>query len=134
MCVTRFKHLKLIGLKHKRLFNLFYRLAFLILVFGVYHFMNDLKSEFKKLESLLNALIAEQQLLRKSNQRLTLELQQMEKSYQVQSDELQKMQTELKNAKLASGFNAKGEEAELTKAKLGSLMREIDRCIASLNE
>jgi chromosome segregation ATPase len=103
-------------------------------MFGVHHFMNDLKSEFKKLESLLNDLIAEQQLLRKTNQKLQLQLTDVEQNYQAQSAELQKLQTELNNAKLATGLNAGGDEAELTKAKLGSLMREIDRCIASLNE
>ena len=96
--------------------------------------MKDIKVRFKKLESLLNALITEHQLLRKENQKLREELAQWQEADAFKEKELQKLRGELNNAKLAQGLQSGGEDAELTKAKLGSLMREIDRCIASLNE
>jgi hypothetical protein len=96
--------------------------------------MKDVFGQLKRLDSLLNALIAEQQLLKKENESLKAELLNRQAEVDLREDELQKVKAELKNLRLARGLENNPENAKLAKDKLSSLMREIDRCIALLNE
>lgn len=96
--------------------------------------MKDVFGQLKRLDSLLNALIAEQQLLKKENESLKAELLNRQAEVDLREDELQKVKVELKNLRLARGLENNPENAKLAKDKLSSLMREIDRCIALLNE
>lgn len=96
--------------------------------------MKDVFGQLKRLDSLLNALIAEQQLLKKENESLKNDKQNLEAEVDLREDELQKVKGELKNLRLARGLENSPDEAKLAKDKLSSLMREIDRCIALLNE
>jgi hypothetical protein len=47
---------------------------------------------------------------------------------------LELLEQELKAAKIAKSLAGSEEESGLAKAKISSLVREIDRCIALLNE
>jgi hypothetical protein len=96
--------------------------------------MQDLKARFKKLDSAFNALIAEHQLLRKEKLQWQAQQEEWQALEESRKNEIEKLKAELNSAKLAQGLQGQGQESELTKAKLSSLMREIDRCIASLNE
>lgn len=96
--------------------------------------MKDVFGQLKRLDSLLNALIAEQQLLKKENESLKTELLNRQAEVDLREDELQKVKAELKNLRLARGLENHPDNAKLAKDKLSSLMREIDRCIALLNE
>jgi hypothetical protein len=73
-------------------------------------------------------------VLIQENKNLKEQVTRLEESFDEKSQILQKMQAELQRVRLARGLAGSPEEASRAKAKLGSLMREIDRCIALLNE
>lgn len=90
--------------------------------------------QLKRLEGAVNALIAEQQLLKKENAGLRQQLEELKSTLTARDQALHKAESDLKNARLARGLASSEEESQQAKAKIGSLMREIDRCMALLND
>lgn len=72
--------------------------------------------------------------MQKENAQLKADLAQSRAQAQNKSDEVHNLEIQLERLRLARGLAGDPEEAKAAKAKLGSLMREIDRCIAMLNE
>lgn len=96
--------------------------------------MTDVDSQLKKLGNLIDTLVAAQQELKNERRELQQELSKYKLELGQREQELQKVKHELKQAHLARGLTAQDGDAAQAKAKLSSLMREIDRCIALLNE
>lgn len=90
--------------------------------------------QLKELDGLINALIAEQQLLKKEVINSRGEIQRLEHENQGLRQELELAKDEVRDLKLARGLVGSEPEADLARARIQSLMREIDRCIALLNE
>lgn len=96
--------------------------------------MREVANRLKKLESAVNALIAEQQLLKAEQARWQAERQELQTELHRLSAENSTLQSELERLRTARALGGDEEASRLAKARLGSLMREIDRCIALLNE
>ncbi len=96
--------------------------------------MNSLDGQIKNLEVLVNQLVSEHLVLKSQQQKKEEELQSLKKTLQERDDEVQNLRMQLERMRLARGLAQDPNEAKAAKAKLGSLMREIDRCIALLNE
>jgi hypothetical protein len=96
--------------------------------------MSQINAKISTIENLANQLITDNLVLTKENQNLKEQAARLEESFDEKSQLLQKTQAELQRVRLARGLAGSPEEASRAKAKLGSLMREIDRCIALLNE
>lgn len=96
--------------------------------------MAAIDNQLKKLESAVNALIAEQQLLKKDNEQLHRENQALSQKVAGLQQDLQSAKQNLQTARWAHGLAPTPEDARLAKAKISSLMREIDRCVALLND
>lgn len=96
--------------------------------------MKEVQSQIERLEGALNHLIAEHLVLRKENEVLRAKLQEQEEILRQKQSALESTKTELARVKLARSFGVSTQETKLAKAKLSSLMREIDRCIAMLND
>lgn len=96
--------------------------------------MKKVNQQLKRIDQLINALLVEQQMLRSRNALLERELESLRSEKIKREAELQSIKAQCQNLKLAQGLQAGGEEAKEAKAKLAALMREIDRCIALLNE
>lgn len=90
--------------------------------------------QLQRLEGAVNALIAEQQLLKKENAGLRRQVEELKENLTARNQVLQKAERDLNNARLARGLASSEEELQRAKAKIGSLMREIDRCMALLND
>lgn len=96
--------------------------------------MKEVQSQIERLEGALNHLIAEHLVQRKENEVLRAKLQEQEEILSQNQSALESTKTELARVKLARSFGVSTQETKLAKAKLSSLMREIDRCIAMLND
>jgi hypothetical protein len=96
--------------------------------------MSQIDAKISSIENLANQLITDHLVVKSENQKLKEQLALLKQSLDEQSQLLQKTQAELQRVRLARGLAGSPEEANQAKAKLGSLMREIDRCIALLNE
>ena len=96
--------------------------------------MSQIDAKISSIENLANQLITDHLVVKSENQKLKEQVALLKQSLDEQSQLLQKTQAELQRVRLARGLAGSPEEANQAKAKLGSLMREIDRCIALLNE
>ncbi|PTM05086.1 MAG: hypothetical protein DA405_04970 [Bacteroidetes bacterium] len=96
--------------------------------------MSQIDAKISSIENLANQLITDHLVVKSENQKLKEHVALLKQSLDEQSQLLQKTQAELQRVRLARGLAGSPEEANQAKAKLGSLMREIDRCIALLNE
>ena len=96
--------------------------------------MSQIDAKISSIENLANQLITDHLVVKSENQKLKEQLALLKQGLDEQSQLLQKTQAELQRVRLARGLAGSPEEANQAKAKLGSLMREIDRCIALLNE
>lgn len=99
-----------------------------------FRFMKAIEAKIKDLENLVNRLISEHLVLQKKNSQLKADLSSLQAEVHSRTEEVQNLEMQLERLRLARGLAGDPEEAKAAKAKLGSLMREIDRCIAMLNE
>lgn len=96
--------------------------------------MKSLDGQIKGLETLVNQLVSEHLVLKSQHKALEEEVQNLQTTLSEREEETQTLRTQLERMRLARGLANDPNEAKAAKAKLGSLMREIDRCIALLNE
>lgn len=96
--------------------------------------MKSLDGQIKNLEVLVNQLVSEHLVLKSQQQKNDEVLQTLRSSLKERDEEVLKLRMQLERMRLARGLAQDPNEAKAAKAKLGSLMREIDRCIALLNE
>ncbi|MCR9153468.1 MAG: hypothetical protein ACPGVV_09870 [Croceimicrobium sp.] len=96
--------------------------------------MKAIEAKIRDLENLVHRMISDHIVLQKENEQLKAERSSLEANLQSRSEDFQKLELQLERMRLARGLAGDPEEAKAAKAKLGSLMREIDRCIAMLNE
>ena len=68
------------------------------------------------------------------NQKLQQKVQFLQQQLDGSLREIELLKSELNNVRQAKAFSSGNEDSELAKAKISSLVREIDRCIALLNE
>lgn len=68
------------------------------------------------------------------NESLRKQLTELNEELKDKRGKLQVLEGELRAAKIARGVASSSEDTDLAKAKISTLVREIDRCIALLNE
>lgn len=113
---------------------MFYKTLSLPLTIGVNREMSQIDAKISSIENLANQLITDHLVLKSENQDLREQVALLKQSLDEQTQLFQKTQADLQRVRLARGLAGSPDEANQAKAKLGSLMREIDRCIALLNE
>ena len=85
-------------------------------------------------ESRLRHLIYLHDELKRENNRLKELLEeQKEKNIRI-SEEVDKLKTDYANLKTATTISLNGSDVKETKLRLSKLVREVDKCIALLNE
>jgi septation ring formation regulator EzrA len=89
--------------------------------------VNILEANIKKLISLLEKEKEAGVVLKKINFELSERLNQNEEEYK-------KLEARFNNLKLAKTLSSKAEDGQQAKLKINSLVREIDKCIALLNQ
>jgi len=97
--------------------------------------MADIEQRLTHLQNLSYKLVEAFENAVHENEKLRKELQLLKDDLSDKNHRLELLEGELKNARLARGISrGNDEDTQLAKAKIGSLVREIDRCIALLNE
>jgi|TARA_R110002072_G_scaffold206799_2_gene364527 predicted nuclease with TOPRIM domain len=96
--------------------------------------MSNIHLQINNLERLAERLVHSHEGLQGENFELKQKVEELEGKLREKNSELALLEAELKNAQVAKGIVQGGQEVNLAKAKISSLVREIDRCIALLNE
>ncbi|MEQ9262721.1 MAG: hypothetical protein RLP14_06135 [Owenweeksia sp.] len=96
--------------------------------------MADLQLRIARIEELTQNFLSLQRDLKEQNQMLNQKVRGLEAELYQKNSELAQLEKELKTARVAQSIGKRGEDANLAKARISSLVREIDRCIALLNE
>ncbi len=95
--------------------------------------MNDFEQQLKRTGEKLQQLLKQYQLLQKENARLKNEVQDMSSRYNEMALRSEQWQQQAEILKLSKGEMDKTEKKAFEK-RLNQYVREIDRCIALLNE
>lgn len=95
--------------------------------------MNSLIQQLKTVNEKLQQLVKQQQLLQKENIVLHATIKELKQNLGLKEQRLDELEQKKIVAKLSNGNLNDTEKKELEK-KLNLYIREIDRCIAMLNE
>lgn len=98
-------------------------------------YMADLYQQLAHIQTLTYTLVQKYEEALNENQALQQKINELDGELAAGREKLQTMEGELRTARMARGLDqGNGEDAGLAKAKISTLVREIDRCIALLNE
>ncbi len=92
------------------------------------------RDRLNSFEAKLWSFIRQQQELKKENQTLRTRLQEKETELNALSERNHTLQEQYAHLKTALTIDAAGGQVRDTKLRLSKLVREIDKCIALLNE
>ncbi len=96
--------------------------------------MADVHKGLDNIEQLTLQLVEKYEQARSDNESLRIQLRKLNDELSESRSKLELLNEELKSAKIARAVAISSEDNELAKAKIATLVREIDRCIALLNE
>lgn len=96
--------------------------------------MSDVYHEVAQIQTLAYELVQQYEQAYNENDVLKDRLSELQDELADKSKRLELLEQELRAAKIARSMVHEEEDAGLAKAKISSLVREIDRCIALLNE
>lgn len=96
--------------------------------------MADVHQQLVHIQSLIYSLVEKYEEALHDNESLTQRIHALNEELTERNRRLELQEGELKTAKIARGLSSNNEDSDLAKAKISSLVREIDRCIALLNE
>ncbi len=84
----------------------------------------------EKLKQRIQQLIAAYEAEKVEKERLLTELEQANSQNEAYAKQITELERQIDNLKLAEAFKAGSAAGPEAKKKIGSLMKEIDRCIA----
>ncbi len=96
--------------------------------------MADVHKGLDNIEQLTLQLVEKYEQARSENDSLRIQLRKLDEELTESRGKVELLNEELKSAKIARAVAISSEDNELAKAKIATLVREIDRCIALLNE
>lgn len=96
--------------------------------------MSDVYQEVAQIQTLAYELVQQFEEASNENDTLKKRLTELQDALADKNKRLALLEQELRAAKIARSMVHDDEDAGLAKAKISSLVREIDRCIALLNE
>ena len=96
--------------------------------------MSDVYHEVAQIQTLAYELVQQFEEATNENDGLRERVTQLQADLDEKARKLELLEQELKAAKIARSMVNNEEDTGLAKARISSLVREIDRCIALLNE
>jgi predicted nuclease with TOPRIM domain len=96
--------------------------------------MSDVYHEVAQIQTLAYELVQQFEEATNENDGLRERVTQLQADLDEKARKLELLEQELKAAKIARSMVSNEEDTGLAKARISSLVREIDRCIALLNE
>lgn len=94
--------------------------------------LKDLESNFSLLEKRILILKKDYQNLREEYDTLSKDFEEMKQKYDVERRKSQELAEEQKNIKLQSAISGNPEHNRLMKNHINRLIKEVDNCIAQL--
>lgn len=95
--------------------------------------MQQLEEQLKRTNEKLGQLIRQYQLLQKENGKLKLDIKQVNENQESINLQKEKLQQQVEILKLSKGEMTEAEKKTFEK-RLSDYVKEIDRCIALLND
>ena len=95
--------------------------------------MNPFEQQLRRVNDKLQQLLKQYQSLQKENERLRQEMDHTTSRYQVLAEQAEKLEQQTEILKLSKGDMNEAEKTAFEK-RLNQYVKEIDRCIALLNE
>jgi len=96
--------------------------------------MNNLFEIVNKLESKLSKLLSQYSILQQENIRLLQQKSNFEQQLNRQNQLIDDLENKYKSLKVANAIVGSKEDKHLTKLKINTLIREIDKCIVQLSD
>ncbi len=96
--------------------------------------MNNLSQSVDLLEVNLSKLLSKYSTLRQSLQDLLKEKESLQLKISEQEKEISDLEEKLETSRIANAIVGSKEDKHVTKLKINTLVREIDKCIAQLSE
>ena len=95
--------------------------------------MNPFEQQLKRVNEKLQQFLRQYQSLQKENEKLKQDIQLMTSRYNALNDQTEKLEQQTEILKLSKGEMSETEKKAFEK-RLNQYVKEIDRCIALLNE
>jgi FtsZ-binding cell division protein ZapB len=96
--------------------------------------MSNVLEIVDSLQSKLNRLLSKYELLQIENQQLLEKSEKLVQEVQQQQASVSAIEKKYDSLKIANAIVGNKEDKRLTKLKINTLIREIDKCIAQLDE
>jgi len=96
--------------------------------------MNDLFQIVNDLEAKLSKILGRQAMLQEENIRLLQENKQLQQEVEKRDRELKNLENRYESLRVAKTMVGSKEDKHVTKLKINTLIREIDKCIVQLSD
>ena len=96
--------------------------------------MSNVLEIVDSLQSKLNRLLSKYELLQIENQQLLEKSEKLVQEVQEQQESIGTIENKYNSLKIANAIVGSKEDKHSTKLKINTLIREIDKCIAQLDE
>ncbi|MCB0473478.1 MAG: hypothetical protein KDC56_10510 [Flavobacteriaceae bacterium] len=96
--------------------------------------MNNLLQLVDSLETKLEKLLSKYELLKIENQQLLEKSEKLAEEVQLQKESLVALENQYESLRVANAMVGSKEDKHITKLKINTLIREIDKCIVQLSE
>ena len=96
--------------------------------------MNDLFQIVNDLEAKLSKILGRQAMLQEENIRLLQENNQLQQEVEKRDRELKNLENRYESLRVAKTMVGSKEDKHVTKLKINTLIREIDKCIVQLSD
>jgi len=96
--------------------------------------MSNVLEIVDSLQSKLNRLLSKYELLQIENQQLLEKSEKLVQEVQEQQESIDTIENKYNSLKIANAIVGSKEDKHSTKLKINTLIREIDKCIAQLDE
>lgn len=94
----------------------------------------DYQSVINNLKSKIELLISKYEQVVSENKKLIVDLNNCKDALYNNTNNVKELETRISNLQLAEAFKSSSADVKEAKQKIGKIVKEIDRCIALLND
>lgn len=94
----------------------------------------DYQSVINNLKSKIELLISKYEQVVSDNKKLVVDLNNCKDALYNNTNNVKELETRISNLQLAEAFKSSSADVKEAKQKIGKIVKEIDRCIALLND
>ena len=95
---------------------------------------NSIQEKFNKIDKKVNRLLSNYNGLKQHNDELIREKKQLKELVREKEQKIEELENKLKMIKIAENLPTGNEDKQQIKKKINTFVKEIDKCIAMLND